>query len=86
MSKVVLKNLEEVFDDLKGTLDIASEKIKVDLVYDFNVTGKTRLSRMFTDLFENKTLANSIINRISNLKLENNPSLSLNDFYSNIKR
>lgn len=56
MSKTVLNNIEEVFNNLKSDFDIASEKIKVDLVYAFNGTGKTRISRMFADSFENKTL------------------------------
>lgn len=56
MSESVLNNLEKVFNNLKVDFDIASEKIKVDLVYAFNGTGKTRISRMFTDLFEDKTL------------------------------
>lgn len=56
MSRVVLNNLEDVFDSLKFDFDIMSEKIKVNLVYAFNGTGKTRISRMFTDLFEDKVL------------------------------
>lgn len=56
MSKTVLNNIEEVFNNLKSDFDIASEKIKIDLVYAFNGTGKTRISRMFADSFENKTL------------------------------
>lgn len=56
MSRVVLNNLEEVFNNLKFDFDITSEKIKFNLVYAFNGTGKTRISRMFTDLYENKAL------------------------------
>ena len=56
MSKTVLNSIEEVFNNLKSDFDIALEKIKVDLVYAFNGTGKTRISRMFSDSFGNKTL------------------------------
>lgn len=56
MSRVVLNNLEEVFNNLKFDYDITSEKIKFNLVYAFNGTGKTRISRMFTDLYEDKAL------------------------------
>ena len=56
MSRVVLNDLDEVFNSLKLDFNIASEKMKVDLIYAFNGTGKTRISRMFTDLFENNTL------------------------------
>lgn len=56
MSKVTLNSLEEVFEDLNVNFNITSEKIKVNLVYAFNGTGKTRISRMFTDLFEDKVL------------------------------
>ena len=56
MSKTVLNNIEEVFNNLKSDFDIDSEKIKIDLVYAFNGTGKTRISRMFADSFGNKTL------------------------------
>lgn len=56
MSKIILNSLVEVVDNLKVDLNITSEKIKIDLVYAFNGTGKTRISRMFTDLFEDKVL------------------------------
>lgn len=56
MSKETLNNLEEVFNNLKSNFDTSTEKIKVNLVYAFNGTGKTRISRMFTDLFEDKAL------------------------------
>lgn len=56
MSKETLNNLEEVFNNLKSNFDTSTEKIKVSLVYAFNGTGKTRISRMFTDLFEDKAL------------------------------
>lgn len=56
MSRVVLNNLEEVFNNLKFDYDITSEKIKFNLVYAFNGTGKTRISRMFTDLYEDRAL------------------------------
>ena len=56
MSKIILNHLEEVVDSLKIDFNITSEKIKVDLLYAFNGTGKTRISRMFNDLFEDKTL------------------------------
>lgn len=56
MSKVILNNLDEVFNKLRDDFDSNSDKIKIDLIYAFNGTGKTRISRMFTDLFEDKTL------------------------------
>lgn len=56
MSKIILNNIDDVFNNIKINFDIVSEKIKVDLIYAFNGTGKTRISRMFTDLFEDKTL------------------------------
>lgn len=56
MSKIMLNNLEEVLYKLKIDFDIVSEKTKVDLLYAFNGTGKTRISRMFTNLFEDKSL------------------------------
>lgn len=56
MSKVILNNLDEVFNKLRDDFDSNSDKIKIDLIYAFNGTGKTRISRMFTDLFEHKTL------------------------------
>lgn len=56
MNKEILNNLEEVFNKFKSNFDTQTEKIKVDLVYAFNGTGKTRISRMLTDLFENKVL------------------------------
>lgn len=54
MNKIALNNLEDVFEKLKFNLDEPSKKIKVDLVYAFNGTGKTRISRMFKDLLEDK--------------------------------
>lgn len=56
MSKVVLNDLGEVLNKLKSDFDPISEKIKVDLIYAFNGTGKTRISRIFTDLYEDKVL------------------------------
>lgn len=56
MSAFVLNNLDEVLTKLKDDFDIKSEKMKVDLVYAFNGTGKTRISRMFTEILENKVL------------------------------
>lgn len=56
MSIFVLNNLNEVLTKLKDDFDITSVKIKIDLVYAFNGTGKTRISRMFTDLYADKVL------------------------------
>lgn len=56
MNKITLNNLEVVFEKFKFNLDGPSKKIKVDLVYAFNGTGKTRISRMFKDLLEDKVL------------------------------
>lgn len=56
MSKVTLNNLDEVFNELKRDFDTTSEKIKTDLIYAFNGTGKTRISRKFTDLYKDKVL------------------------------
>lgn len=56
MSSGVLNGLDDVFDAIKSDFDIKSEKVKVDLIYAFNGTGKTRISRMFTDKFEDKVL------------------------------
>lgn len=56
MSNIALKNLEEVFYEIKKDLDINTDKIKIDLLYAFNGTGKTRLSRIFTEILKNKVL------------------------------
>ena len=56
MDNTLLNNLEDVYEKIKNDLDISIEKIKVDLLYAFNGTGKTRLSRLFTDLLEDKVL------------------------------
>ena len=56
MSNFVLNDLEEVFDRVKNDLDITSDKMKIDLMYAFNGTGKTRISRLFVDLLEDKVL------------------------------
>lgn len=56
MSNFVLNDLEDVLDRVKNDLGVTSDKMKIDLIYAFNGTGKTRISRMFTGLFENKTL------------------------------
>ncbi len=56
MSSGVLNGLEDVFNAIKSDFDVNSEKVKVNLIYAFNGTGKTRMSRMFTDKFEDKVL------------------------------
>lgn len=73
-------------NDLKNFYNLLKNYLTIINNQDFNIHEYLLTFTIdICNLFENKTLANSIINRISNLKLENNPSLSLNDFYSNIK-
>lgn len=56
MNSSVLNGLKDVLNVINSDFDIESEKVKVDLIYAFNGTGKTRISRMFTDKFEDKVL------------------------------
>lgn len=49
-------NLNEVIDKIKIDLDGSSDKIKVDLIYAFNGTGKTRISRNIVNDYEGKCL------------------------------
>lgn len=50
MDNTLLANLENVYNKIKKDLDTSTKKIIIDLLYAFNGTGKTRLSRLFTDL------------------------------------
>ena len=43
------ENIEEVGGDIKKWLDSNDSKISVSLLYAFNGSGKTRLSRLFVD-------------------------------------
>lgn len=56
MSKVILNNLEQVLNKIKTDFHSNTDKMKVDLIYAFNGTGKTRISRMFNDLLEDEVL------------------------------
>ena len=56
MSNGIFDDLEKVFDEIKNDLDIVTDKIKIDLIYAFNGTGKTRISRLFKDSLDEKVL------------------------------
>ncbi len=56
MSDGIFDDLEKVFDEIKNDLDIVTDKIKIDLIYAFNGTGKTRISRLFKDSLDEKVL------------------------------
>ena len=56
MKKSLFENLTEVYKEIENDFKSSSTKIKVGLIYAFNGTGKTRLSRMFNDLLEDKVL------------------------------
>lgn len=56
MNNTMFNNLEEVFNRVKTDLDITTDKITIDLIYAFNGTGKTRISRLFKDLLDEKVL------------------------------
>lgn len=56
MDNTQFNDIQKVFEEIKNDLDIVTNKIKVDLIYAFNGTGKTRLSRLFTELLEDKVL------------------------------
>ena len=49
-------NLNEVIDKIQLDLDSNSNKIKIDLIYAFNGTGKTRISRNIVNVNEEKCL------------------------------
>lgn len=56
MKKILCDNLDDIYNEINKDFNSISEKIKVDLIYAFNGTGKTRISRMFTDNYEDKVL------------------------------
>ena len=56
MKKSLFENLTEVYKEIENDFKSSSTKIKVGLIYAFNGTGKTRLSRLFNDLLEDKVL------------------------------
>ena len=56
MKKVQCNNLKDIYNEIYNDFNNNSEKIKIDLLYAFNGTGKTRLSRIFSKLQENKVL------------------------------
>lgn len=49
--------IEDLSEKIKDILDDTSNKRNVCLIYAFNGTGKTRLSKIITDVSEEKTLA-----------------------------
>ena len=56
MKKIKCNNLNEIYNEINNDFNNNSEKLKIDLLYAFNGTGKTRLSRIFSKLNENKVL------------------------------
>ena len=61
MKKVESEDIEQIYSEINKDFNSTSTKIKVDLIYAFNGTGKTRISRMFTEKQEDKVLCfNSI--------------------------
>lgn len=56
MKKVQCNDLKVIYNEIYNDFNNNSEKIKIDLLYAFNGTGKTRLSRIFSKLQENKVL------------------------------
>ena len=56
MNSREFNDIQNVFEEIKNDLDTVTNKIKVDLIYAFNGTGKTRLSRLFTEVLEDKVL------------------------------
>lgn len=56
MNKIVCNDILDVYNEINKDFKIKSDKIKIDLIYAFNGTGKTRISRLFDDLNNGKTL------------------------------
>lgn len=56
MSRIKLDDLKQVLNKIMIDLDGGSDKIRMDLIYAFNGTGKTRISRMLNDLLGDKVL------------------------------
>ncbi len=56
MTTITYEKLENVYDRILKDFQTNSEKTKLDLIYAFNGTGKTRISRMLDDNFEDKVL------------------------------
>lgn len=49
MNKIVCNDILEVYNEINKDFNSISKKTKIDLMYAFNGTGKTRISRMFTE-------------------------------------
>lgn len=61
MKKVESEDIEQIYSEINKDFNSPSTKIKVNLIYAFNGTGRTRISRIFTDKQEDKVLCfNSI--------------------------
>lgn len=61
MKKVESDDIETIYNEIIKDFNSSSTKTKVNLIYAFNGTGKTRISRMFTEKQEDKILCfNSI--------------------------
>ena len=56
MKKIKCNDLKDIYNEIYNDFNNNSEKIKIDLLYAFNGTGKTRLSRLFGKLQGNKVL------------------------------
>ena len=56
MKKILCDNLDDIYNEINKDFNSSGEKIKVDLIYAFNGTGKTMLSRMFSEKLEDKVL------------------------------
>lgn len=56
MSKIMCNEIVDVYNVINKDFSTNSDKIKIDLIYAFNGTGKTRISRLFNEKLENKVL------------------------------
>lgn len=56
MSKNECNNITEVYNEINKDFNSNSKKMKIDLIYAFNGTGKTRISRMFAENLEDNVL------------------------------
>lgn len=56
MNKIQFNSLNGVYNNIINDFNTNSQKMKIDLLYAFNGTGKTRLSRIFSELQEDKIL------------------------------
>lgn len=56
MNKAICNDVTEIYNEINKDFNSPSKKIKIDLIYAFNGTGKTRISRMFTENNSDKVL------------------------------